>query len=94
VQPAPTSVADAALKAQVQALERRLAELGETLQKTRDELKATRSERPAQVPTASPAAASRPTAHNAAPAAVEQGKRRGAAVKAKLATLKKATTKK
>ena len=94
--------ASAALNEQIKALERRVAELGDGLKKTREELEEARRERvtpavaaPAAAAAAAPAAAApaRPAAA-AASASNTDSKRRSAAAKTKLASLKKASPKK
>jgi len=95
-----TADATAALNAQIRALERRVSDLDDSLKKTREELEEARRERVA--PAVAKPAATAPAAHAAAPArpavaaasSSNTDKRRSAAAKTKLASLKKASPKK
>jgi hypothetical protein len=88
------------LSEQVKALERRVAELGDSLKRTREELDQARRDRvvPAVAAPAAAAAAAPATAVPARPAAAASAsktdKRPSAAAKTKLAGLKKASPKK
>jgi hypothetical protein len=99
-QPTVPTSDHSALSEQVKALERRVAELGDSLKRTREELDQARRDRvvPAVAAPAAAAAAAPATAVPARPAAAASAsktdKRPSAAAKTKLAGLKKASPKK